>query len=252
MFNGNYVEYESKEDKDKTFSPKECLDMIRQYLSDIINNHKTPKNLRVHSINEVIDYETQFEEGKILLIMSISFISFKNSDETRIMITKNDNIEVMIGSETDDIIEDLFEPLLQKYQQGLEESMRRGSGFIFDSVDLLHYCLQKTSLSRKGASYIDSLEWLKNKKATINPKNNDDNCFQYALTAAVIFENIKSHPERVSNLKPFIDQYNWKEIDFPTCSKDWKKFELENKSIALSILFVPHNIKEIRHACKWK
>ena len=77
-------------------------------------------------------------------------------------------------------------------------------GFIFDSVDLLHYYLLKTSLIRKGASYIDSPEWLKNKKATINPKNNDDNCFQYALTAAVIFENIKSHPERVSNLKPFI------------------------------------------------
>ena len=169
MFNGNYVEYESKEDKDKTFSPKECLDMIRQYLSDIINNHKTPKNLRVHSINEVIDYETQFEEGKILLIMSISFISFKNSDETRIMITKNDNIEVMIGSETDDIIEDLFEPLLQKYQQGLEESMRRGSGFIFDSVDLLHYHLQKTSLTKKGGSYTDSSEWLRNQKAKINP-----------------------------------------------------------------------------------
>ena len=223
--------------------------MIRQYLSDIINNHKTSKDLRVHLINEVIDYETQFGEGKILLIMSISFISFKNSDEARIMITKNDNVEVMIGSETDYIIEDLFQCVLQKYQQGLEESMRRGSGSIFDSVDLLHYYLLKTSLIRKGASYIDSPEWLKNKKATINPKNND-NCFQYALTAAVIFENIKSHPERVSNLKPFIDQYNWKETDFPTCSKDWKKFELDKKSIALSILFVPHNIKEIRHAYK--
>ena len=68
-FNGNYIKYESKRDKDKNLSPKEYLDMIRPYLSDIINNHKTPKNLRVHSSNEVIDYETQFGEWKIQLTM---------------------------------------------------------------------------------------------------------------------------------------------------------------------------------------
>ena len=54
-FNGNYFEYESKGDKDKNLSPEEYLDMIRSYLSDIINNHKTPKQLRVHSSNEVFD-----------------------------------------------------------------------------------------------------------------------------------------------------------------------------------------------------
>ena len=226
--------------------------MIRQYLSDIINNHKTPKNLRVHSINEVIDYETQFGEGKILLIMSINFISSKDSDETRIMITKSDNIEILMGSETVDITEQRFESLLQKYQKGLEESMRTASGFIFDSVDLLDYYLQKTSLSRKGGSYIDSPKWLKNKKATINPKDNDDDCFQQALTAAVNYQNIRIHPEKAPNLKHFIDQYQWKEIDFPTHSKDWKKIELSNKSIALIILFVPHNTKETRCAYKSK
>ena len=61
----------------------------------------------------------------------------------------------------------------------------KGSEFIFDSVNLLHYHLQKTSLKRTGSSYIDSPKWLKNKKATINPKNNDNNCFQYALTVAL-------------------------------------------------------------------
>ena len=54
-FNANYIEYESKGDKDKNLSLKEYLDMIRPYLSNIINDHKTPKNLRVHSRNEVID-----------------------------------------------------------------------------------------------------------------------------------------------------------------------------------------------------
>ena len=66
--------------------------------------------------------------------------------------------------------------------------MRRNK-FVCDSIDLLYYHLQKIGLKR-GGSYIDSPEWLKNKKATINPKNNDDNCFQYALTVALNHQNI--------------------------------------------------------------
>ena len=105
--------------------------------------------------------------------------------------------------------------LLQIYQEGLKESMK-GSEFVFDSISLLHYHLQKTRLKRTGSSCIDSPEWLENKKATINPNNNDDNCFQYALTVALKHKQIKNHPERISNLKPFIDQYNWKGINFPS------------------------------------
>ena len=121
---------------------------------------------------------------------AINFISSKDSDETRTMHTKSDNVEIMIGSETNEIIEDLFESFLQKYQEGLEESMR-GSEFVYDSVDALYYNLNKVSLSR-GGSYIDSPKWLKNKKATINPKNKDDKCFQCALTVAIIMNKLKT------------------------------------------------------------
>ena len=79
-----------------------------------------------------------------------------------------------------------IESFLQKYQKGLEESMR-GSEFVYDSVDVLYYDLNKVILSR-GGSYIDSPKWLKNKKPTINPKNKDDKCFQYALTVALNYE----------------------------------------------------------------
>ena len=85
----------------------------------------------------------------------------------------------------------------------------KGSRFGFDNVDLLYYKLHKISLNR-GGSYIDSSEWLKNKKATINPKNNDDKCFQYALTVAVNHAQIKKDLQRITKIKPFIDQYNWK------------------------------------------
>ena len=145
--------------------------------------------------------------------MAINFISSKDSDETCTMHTKGNNVEIMMGSETDEIIEELSESFLQKYQEGLEKSMR-GSEFVYDSVDALYYNLNKVSLSR-GGPYIDSPKRIKNKKATINPKNNDDKCFQYALTVALNYERIKDNPERISKIKPFIDKYNWKEIDFP-------------------------------------
>ena len=78
------------------------------------------------------------------------------------MDTKSNYVEIMISSETDEIIEDLFECFLQKYQEGLEESMR-GSEFVYDNVDVLYYNLDKVTLSR-GGSYIDSPNWLKHKK----------------------------------------------------------------------------------------
>ena len=127
--------------------------------------------------------------------MVISFIFSKDSDEVPTMRTKSNNIEIMMGNETDEIIEELFESLLQKYQEGLEEKIR-GSEFVFGSIDLLHN-LHKTILNR-GGSHIDSPKWLKNKKATIYPKNNDDKCFQYALTVALNYEEIKKDLQRIS------------------------------------------------------
>ena len=73
----------------------------------------------------------------------------------------------------------------------------------FHCVDSLYYKLHKISLNR-GGSNIDSLKWLKQKKATINQKNDDDKCFQYAITVALNREQIKSHPERTSNIKPLL------------------------------------------------
>ena len=72
--------------------------------------------------------------------------------------------------------------------------------------------------------------------------------FRDAITAALNYEKIKYNLERIYNLKPFFDQYNWKGIELPSRSKDWKIFEQNNKTIALNILFVPCNTKQIRQA----
>ena len=164
------------------------------------------------------------------------------------MHTRSDNEEFMNGSDTDEIIKGPFESFLQKYEENLQEKMK-GSDFEFDGVNFLYYDFNKISINRSG-SYIDSPKWLKNKKSIINPKNNDYQYFQYAVvTLALNLDRIISHPERISKIKHFIEQYNWKDIDFPSTSKDWKKLELNNE-IALNILHVPHNSKKIQIAYK--
>ena len=165
------------------------------------------------------------------------------------MYTRSDNVEIMFGDDNDDIIEQLFESLLQKYEENLLNKMK-GSEFEFDGVNFLYYDFNKTSINR-GGSYIDSPKWLKDKKSIINPKNNDNKCFQYAVTLALNLDKIKRNPQRVSKIKPFIEKYKWEDIDFPSTSKDWKKFE-SNNEVALNILYVLYNTKKINIAYKSK
>ena len=125
----------------------------------------------------------------------------------------------MSGVDTNDAINELISSFTKRYQKGLETKMK-GSSYIFERVDLLEYNIHKISLNR-GSSYIESPEWLKNKKVTINPKNTKDNkCFQYAIIAALNYLNINHNTERISKLKTFINNYNWDNIDFPAGHKD--------------------------------
>ena len=147
----------------------------------------------------------------------------------------------MNGSDTDEIVKELFESFLQKYEENIQNKMKR-SDFEFDGANFLYYDFNKISLNR-GGSYIDSPKWLKNKKSTINPKNNDHKCFQYAVTLALNLDKIRKDPQRISKTKPYIEQYDWKDIDFLAVSKDRRKLELNNE-IALNILYVPHNTRK--------
>ena len=91
--------------------------MIRPYLSDIINDHKAQGKWKIDSGNKIIERKTQ-SEWKIQLTMEINFISsLPDSDETRTMQTKSDNIETMMRSETKEFIKELFESLSKRYQK---------------------------------------------------------------------------------------------------------------------------------------
>ena len=96
----------------------------------------------------------------------------------------------------------------------------KGIKFVFESVDLLYCSLHKATLKKAGSSYIESYEWIKNKRATINSKNYGDNkCYQCSETASLNHQNIENHPEEISKIKPFINKYNLKDIDFPSDPK---------------------------------
>ena len=112
------------------------------------------------------------------------------------MHSKSDNIGIMIYGKGDEVIEDFFESLLKRYQI-VHETLRKGSDFIFNCVHLLYYICHKINLNLVGL-YIDSPDWIKNKKATKYLVNDGDKCFQCA--AALAF-NVRKWKKITKNIK---------------------------------------------------
>ena len=139
---------------------------------------------------------------------------FKRYEEERVMHSTSNNIKFTPYSDVNEVIDELFESLCWRYQGNLETSMK-GSDFIFDSVQLMYYKCRKVNFKR-GGSYIDYPGWRKKKKATMNSTNTDDICFQYAATVALNYKEIEWNPERVWNIKPFINKFNWIGMNYPS------------------------------------
>ena len=99
----------------------------------------------------------------------------------------------------------------------------------------------------KNLLELNSLGWLRDEKEEIINNNNNNNNFD-----ALNYQSIETHSQRISKLKPYINNYNCEGVDFPAGPKEWKKFERSNKKNALNILFVPRNTKIIRTAYKSK
>ena len=92
--------------------------------------------------------------------MCLNFISSKGTGKTRIIYVWSDNVKIMWGSDTDDIIRKRFRTFLHNYQEELK--MISGSEFNFESVELMSYKLHRVCL-RRGVLYIKSPKWLANK-----------------------------------------------------------------------------------------
>ena len=162
--------------------------MIIPYLAELINNKKNIRN--------------DSKEWKIQLNIGVNFISSNDTGEIRTFFVCSDDEKIRSGNETNDIINGLLKSFLSNYQNE-EKILRNGSNFVFESVDLLSYHIHKTNLKR-GKSYIKSPEWILNKRATINPKNKDNKCFQYAITAALNHQKLKTIQKEYQILNPLL------------------------------------------------
>ena len=159
--------------------------MIMLHLADLINGKKNTGN-----------------EWKIQINMGVNFVSSKDTREIRTFYVHSDNEEIGSGNETVEIINKLFESFLSNYQNE-EKMLRKGSEFVFESVDLLSYYIHKINLKR-GKSYIKSPEWILKKRATTNPKNKDNKCFQYPITAALNHQKLESIQKEYQTLNPLL------------------------------------------------
>ena len=135
----------------------------------------------------------------------------------------------MINDKSDEVIEKL-----SRYKIWLETIMK-GSVFILDCVHLLHYKCHDINFKR-GGLYIDSSDWTRHKKATINPiYRNNHKCFQYAITVTLDHEEIGKYPERITKIKTFAYKYNWERINYTSEKDDWKKLEKYNLTTPLML-----------------
>ena len=110
------------------------------------------------------------------------------------------------------------------------------SRFIFDEVLYIDVNFHQLNLTR-GSSYLPLPEWLDRKKAIINPRNEDQECFKWAVITASRWEDIDSHPERISKLKRFEADFHWSGTGFLVSVKDIKKFELNNQ-VSINLLAI--------------
>ena len=213
---------EYKSEKDNKSSLKGYLEKIRPHLCDMIDNLKKSGECRMY------------------LTIKPKFMSSTHSNEKHTMYPKSDSGIVMISNDRVEIIQKLFDSHLHKYQ--IWNNLWGVAIFLimFQECDMRYLCDMITI--NRGWSHIDSSKRFENKKSTINPKNDDKNCFRYAMTIALNHEQVGKDPQRITQFYHFINEYDRKDIDFSRNAKDWKKFETNSKSIALNVLQKFQNI----------
>ena len=147
----------------------------------------------------------------------------------------NNKCNVFIKTKSADI-DEIFDQLIEKHED------LKNINFLLKGVESITYSLIKIIIKN---TFVESPDWIKNKKCTINPQNKDNKCFQYSIIVSMHHKEIKNNSERISKIKPFINNLNWENINFSPEKQDYRTSEMNNKSIALNILQV--NEQRISH-----
>ena len=215
-------------DKNKKLSFNEYMDIVKPYIITLLND--TNKQ----------------QTRKIQLDIRITTKNILNPGDKRNFIVRSDNTVLLY---TDDTTESTVENLIKSLGEHYEEQRlvsSEGSNFRYSNVDSLNIHIHEIQLKR-GSSYIETLNWIKPKKATINLKNtNDDYCFAHSIVIVLYHKQIEKNPQGIENLKPYYKHFNWQGINTPATIEDWKRFEDNNPDVSLNIFFVLFNEEEIR------
>ena len=136
------------------------------------------------------------------------------------------------GSNVDQIVDGMIAHMKTQ----IENSALLNSRFRFDEVLFLDSSFHRLNLAR-GNSYLPLPDWLARKKAIINPQNDDEECFKWAVIAAKNFNEIGRNPQSISNLLKFAGNYDWSGLKFPVAIEDINVFEMNN-DISVDVLSV--------------
>ena len=119
----------------------------------MINDHKPT----TESNDEANDSNAEREERKVQLVMQNNCISIKNFEHTRTIYSASELAEIILGSDTEDVIDRLFDTTLERFQEVIVTSQKTGSEFTRESVGLLYYYFMKIRI-RRAESYVKSLD----------------------------------------------------------------------------------------------
>ena len=151
----------------------------------------------------------------------------------------------------DSNLNEIITQLTTHMKRQVENPALPRSGFTVHSIVYLDIDFHKLNLTR-GSSYITLPGWIVGKKAVINPKNeHDEECFKWAIIAALHHEEIRNDPQRISKLKPYVGRYNWDGLEFPVAKEAIGKFEKNNLDIAINVLYISGKNINIQRKSKY-
>ena len=191
--------------------PDTFLNRIRRFLIDLLK-----KESRMGAVRSQTATWVRFRKDRELVELAF------NSRMTNIY-----NL-----SDMDEIVNEMIAHMKGQ----IENPALLNSRFVFDEVLFTNVNFHQLNLTR-GSSYLPLPNWLALKKAIINPKNEDQECFKWAVIATSRWEEINNNPERISKLKRFEKDFDWSGIEFPVSVKDIKKFEFRNQ-ISINLLAI--------------
>ena len=181
---------------------------------------------RSHRVNgrPRMDVDTFFCQIREKLIESIKR-ELNDLNSVRVQMTTwirfvkdDDQDELAFGSRMTNVhqgsnLEQIVDEMITHMKTQIENPALLNSRFRFDEVLFLDVNFHRLNLTR-GSSYLPLPDWLAQQKAIINPQNDDEECFKWVVIAALRWTDIKSHPERISNLREFSSDYDWSGLNF--------------------------------------